>query len=255
MLTNGGEIYADGKIFFMDEEKAIDISLVGKNNISIITSQGHCYVLDFKFGDHMLILYSGLNYIIQHITLDQTQIFLTAEGNVYTTQYHNNYTYGIYRNYAPFTEETRQADIIGYYNNVLSKNKTVMNIFDIRGNLYYYKIAEKIIQMTSEGHLLTEDGSVFKIDHNRITVELLLRSTNIKKIFPYYNDFVYIDHGNNLYDSDSNPLDYKNVIEVMSGYDKIYILDNEMNLNIYDGDEETLETFNLLKSNDYNLIK
>lgn len=237
ILTNGGEIYTGEYLYFIDDEKAIDISLVSKDKISIISSQGKCYVLSFEMlSGPVLILYTGLNYIIQHIIIDQTHLFLTVQGDVYTTQYHPTYTYTNYNK--DYIRETKYADIIGSYNNkYFSKNQAP---------IYYYKLElPKVIQMTSNGHLLTENGSVYKIDEqNHITVELISSSNQIKKIFPYFNDYVYIDEDHNLFDSDLNQLDFKNVIEVISGNDELYILDDQK-INIYDPEEETLKSLTL----------
>jgi len=227
ILYDDGRITTDN-VLFPITNKVINISEypLAKSNFNIITSKKECY----QWNGLRLFQYINPFNVIQRLTFT----CLTDKGEVYTI---GDEDIEIPANFKPdaFGE-------IGQVNDGVYKKLQ---------DLEYYKLHDlpRIVALTTTGEFISEDGDIWTLDYYNLIVKKSDNYSNIIQIYEgKYTDY-YLDSKGNIFTSVNKIETSKNLIEITvnSDEEKIYGLDDDMNLYIYNISGELLHSYDLLK--------
>ena len=228
ILYDDGKITTDNVIFPITN-KVINISEYpfAKSNFNIITNKKECY----QWNGLTLLQYVNPFNVIQRFTF----ACLTDKGEVYTI---GDDDIEIPANINP--------------DNFGEIGKIEDGIYTKLEDLEYYKLHDlpRIISLTTTGEFISEDGDIWTVDYYNLTVKKSDKYTNIIQIYEGKYTNYYLDNKGNIFFESTRIETFKNLIEIIvdSNKAKIYALDNDMNLYVYNiSDSKLLQHYDLLK--------
>jgi len=225
ILCNDGTIIENEKIIDIDNIINIESFSHRKLNTIIITSKKESYIWNNK-----LIKHTSQFNVVQRFE----NCCLTDNGEVYM-QY-------IVEDFVPqdlMISDNIQPDAFG---------EASYGTFKFPINYYKVHGLPCIIQISPSSHFLSEDGDIWKLNYDNLTVTRSDKYTNIIQIYPMKNDY-YLDNKGNIFTPVSKIETFKNLIEIAIGSDEsnIYALDGDMKLYIYNISGELLHSYDLLQ--------
>jgi hypothetical protein len=227
ILYDDGRITKDNVIFPLTN-KIINISEYpfAKGNFNIITNKKEFY----QWNGLTLLQYVNPFNVIQRFTF----ACLTDKGEVYTI--------GDEDIEIPADIKPDAFGEIG---------KIEDGIYRKLADFEYYKLHDlpRIIALTTTGEAISENGDVWVLDYYNLTAKKSDKYSNIIQIYEDKYTNYYLDNKGNIFTDSTKIETSKNLIEIAidSDEEKIYALDDEMNLYIYNISGKLLQHYDLLK--------